>query len=67
MSASATSGSTPLAYVDKYENLALTRDDGLLVCRFHTAGGPAVLTGQTHEDFPATLEEISLDRGTTRW
>jgi hypothetical protein len=28
----------PLAYVDKYENLALTRDDDVL--RFHTARGP---------------------------
>ena len=53
MSVSATSGSTPVAYVDTYENLALTRDDdGLLVLRFHTAGGPAVFTGPTHEDFP---------------
>ena len=56
------------AYADKYENLALTRDDdGLLVLRFHIAGSPAVFTGQTHEDFPAALEEISLDRGTRRW
>jgi hypothetical protein len=48
--------------------LALTRDDdGLHVLRLHTAGGPAVFTGQTHENFPATLEEISLDRGTRRW
>jgi hypothetical protein len=47
MSVSATSGSTPLAYVDKYENLALTRDDdGSLVLRFHTAGGPAMFTGR---------------------
>ena len=54
MSVSATSGSTHLAYVDKYENLALTRDDdGVLVLLFHTAGGPGVFTGQTHEEFPA--------------
>jgi hypothetical protein len=31
-----TGGSTP-TYADKYENLALTRDDdGVLVLRFHT-------------------------------
>jgi enoyl-CoA hydratase/carnithine racemase len=35
----------------------------LLVLRFHTAGSPAVFTGQTYEDFPAALEEILLDRG----
>jgi hypothetical protein len=43
---------------DKYENLALTRDDdGVLVLRFHTAGRRAVFTGQTHEDFPAARED----------
>ncbi|MET7992158.1 enoyl-CoA hydratase/isomerase family protein [Amycolatopsis sp. NPDC005232] len=51
------------AYFDKYENLAFTRgDDGVLILRLHTNGGPIVFTGQTHEDLPAALEEISLDR-----
>lgn len=50
------------AYFDKYKNLAFTRDDdGVLVLRFHTDGGPIVFTGQTHEDLPAALEELSLD------
>jgi hypothetical protein len=32
--------STPLGYVGKYEDLALTRgDNGLHVLRLHTAGG----------------------------
>jgi enoyl-CoA hydratase/carnithine racemase len=54
--------STP-AYFEKYENLAFTRDDdGVLVLRFHTNGGPVVFTGQTHQDLPAALEELSLDR-----
>jgi enoyl-CoA hydratase/carnithine racemase len=49
-------------YFEKYENLALTRDDdGVLLLRFHTNGGPAVFTGQTHHDLPVALEEISLD------
>jgi enoyl-CoA hydratase/carnithine racemase len=52
------------AYADKYENLSFTRDDdGVLVLRFHTDGGPVVFTGRTHEDLPAALEEISLDPG----
>jgi enoyl-CoA hydratase/carnithine racemase len=52
------------AYFDKYENLAFARDDsGVLVMRFHTDGGPIVFTGQTHEDLPAALEDLSLDRG----
>ena len=55
--------STP-AYFEKCENLAFARDDGgVLVLRFHTNGGPIVFTGQTHQDLPAALEELSLDRG----
>lgn len=53
--------STP-DYFTKYENLDITRDeDGVLLVRFHTDGGPLTFTGQTHEDLPAALEEISLD------
>jgi enoyl-CoA hydratase/carnithine racemase len=55
--------STP-AYFEKYENLAFSRDDqGVLVLRFHTNGGPVVFTGRIHEDLPAALEELSLDTG----
>ena len=51
------------AYFDKYENLAFSRDEeGVLVLRFHTDGGPVVFAGQTHQDLPAALEELSLDR-----
>lgn len=50
------------SYFDSYENLAFARDDdGVLVLRFHTDGGPVVFTGQTHQDLPAALEELSLD------
>lgn len=57
--------STP-AYFEKYENLAFNRDeDGVLVLRFHTDGGPAVFTGQTHQDLPAALEDLSLDSDNT--
>lgn len=50
-------------YFDKYSNLHFERDDdGVLVLRFHTEGGPVVFTGQTHEDFPKALEELSMDR-----
>jgi enoyl-CoA hydratase/carnithine racemase len=52
---------TKPTYFDKYENLAFTRDDGVLVLRFHTNGGPITFTGQTHHDLPAALEELSLD------
>src|SRR6201987_5542737 len=53
---------TEPAYANSYENLAFTRDDdGVLVLRFHTNGGPITFTGQTHTDFTAALEQISLD------
>jgi enoyl-CoA hydratase/carnithine racemase len=49
-------------YFDKFQNLALSRDDdGVLLMRFHTDGGPIVFTGQTHQDLPEVLEEIALD------
>ncbi|MEV4350009.1 enoyl-CoA hydratase/isomerase family protein [Actinoplanes sp. NPDC049596] len=49
-------------YAKKYENFAFTRDDeGVLVLRLHTDGGPLTFTGQTHEDFPKALEDIALD------
>jgi enoyl-CoA hydratase/carnithine racemase len=49
-------------YFDKFKNLALSRDDdGVLVMRFHTEGGPIVFTGETHQDLPVALEEIALD------
>lgn len=54
--------STP-TYFDQYKNLAMSRDQkGVLTLRFHTDGGPVVFTGQTHEDLPQALEQISLDR-----
>src|SRR5258708_12456493 len=50
------------AYFSEYENLALSRADGVLTLRFHTDGGPTVFTGRTHEDLPGALEEIALDQ-----
>jgi hypothetical protein len=50
-------------YFGKYKNIAFSRDeDGVLLMRFHTDGGPIVFTGQTHQDLPEVLEEIALDR-----
>jgi enoyl-CoA hydratase/carnithine racemase len=49
-------------YFEKFQNLALSRDeDGVLLMRFHTDGGPIVFTGQTHQDLTDVLEEIALD------
>jgi enoyl-CoA hydratase/carnithine racemase len=49
------------AYFTRYENLALSRADGVLTMRFHTDGGPIVFTGTTHAELPSALEEIGLD------
>jgi enoyl-CoA hydratase/carnithine racemase len=49
-------------YFEKFQNIALSRDeDGVLLMRFHTDGGPIIFTGQTHQDLPEVLEDISLD------
>ncbi|WP_072802602.1 enoyl-CoA hydratase/isomerase family protein [Rhodococcoides yunnanense] len=54
---------TTPGYFTEYKNFAITRDeDGVLLVRFHTDGGPLTFTGQTHEDFPVLLEQIALDR-----
>jgi enoyl-CoA hydratase/carnithine racemase len=49
-------------YFEKFQNIVLSRDeDGVLLMRFHTDGGPIVFTGQTHQDLPEVLEDITLD------
>ncbi|MFY2788650.1 enoyl-CoA hydratase/isomerase family protein [Rhodococcus sp. KRD162] len=54
---------TAPAYFTEYDNFAITRDeDGVLLVRLHTDGEPLTFTGRTHEDFPALLEKIALDR-----
>ncbi len=40
---------TQPAYATAYENLQITRDqDGVLLVRFHTDGGPLTFTGKAH-------------------
>jgi hypothetical protein len=49
------------AHFDRYENMVFARDShGVLVLRFHSDGGPIVFTGQTDQDFPAAVQELSL-------
>lgn len=50
------------SYFTKYRNFAMSRDDeGVLLVRLHTDGGPAIFTGETHRDLPSVMEDISLD------
>ncbi len=54
---------TEPAYFTAFKNFAFTRTpSGVLTLRFHTEGGPATFTGQTHSDFPRALNEIGDDR-----
>jgi hypothetical protein len=49
------------AHFDRHETPPFARDShGVLVRRFHSDRGPIVFTGQTHQDFPAALKELTL-------
>jgi enoyl-CoA hydratase/carnithine racemase len=51
------------SYFTAFKNLAMSRtESGVLTLRFHTDGGPATFTGETHTDFPRALYEIGEDR-----
>jgi enoyl-CoA hydratase/carnithine racemase len=50
-------------YFDAYRSLKLTRDDdGVLIARFHTDGGPITFTAQDHTDFVDAFYRIAQDR-----
>jgi enoyl-CoA hydratase/carnithine racemase len=50
-------------YKDRYENIALTRgDDGILVMRLHTDGGPLVWSALAHEELGYCFTDIGADR-----
>jgi len=50
------------SYHDKYANVALTRDDGILEVRFHTAGESLVWTLTTHDELGYLFADIAADR-----
>ncbi len=50
-------------YFTAFENLVFDRsDNGVLLVRIHTNGGPAVFTGTLHRDITRALTAISEDR-----
>jgi enoyl-CoA hydratase/carnithine racemase len=54
---------TEPAYFTAFQNFTFTRTPtGVLTLRFHTEGGPATFTGQTHSDLPRALYQIEEDR-----
>src|SRR6201981_4034771 len=50
------------SYRDKYENLRMKRDDGILEVALHTQGGPLAFNGYVHEALVHAFREIGDDR-----
>ncbi|MTD17105.1 enoyl-CoA hydratase/isomerase family protein [Nakamurella sp. YIM 132087] len=49
-------------YQHAYDNIALERNDGILVVRFHTGGGEFVWSGPSHEESAYCFADIAADR-----
>ncbi|WP_068071581.1 enoyl-CoA hydratase/isomerase family protein [Novosphingobium lentum] len=50
-------------YKDRYRNIVFERhDDGVLLVRFHTGGGPFVWSEESHEELGYCFADIGADR-----
>lgn len=50
-------------YRDRFANIALSRDDdGVLLMRFHTDGGPLVWSALAHEELGYCFTDVAADR-----
>jgi enoyl-CoA hydratase/carnithine racemase len=50
------------SYRNKYENVRMKREDGILEVAFHTRGGPLVFNGYVHEALVDAFRDIGDDR-----
>src|SRR5580658_2027032 len=50
------------SYRDKYENVRMKREDGILEVALHTRGGPLVFNGHVHEALVDAFRDIGDDR-----
>src|SRR5207237_7138857 len=50
------------SYRDKYENVRMKRDDGILEVALHTRGGPLEFNGYVHEALVHAFRDIGDDR-----
>ena len=50
------------SYRNKYENLRMKREDGILEVALHTQGGPLVFDGHVHEALVHAFRDIGDDR-----
>jgi enoyl-CoA hydratase/carnithine racemase len=48
-------------YANKYRNMAMERQDGILQVRFHTNGGPFVFSGRAHRELGDAFADIARD------
>lgn len=49
-------------YRDRYPNISITREDGLLEVRLHTDGGPLAWSAAAHRDLGILFRQIGADR-----
>jgi enoyl-CoA hydratase/carnithine racemase len=49
------------SYREKYENVRMQRDDGILEVAFHTRGGPLAFNGYVHEALVHAFRDIGDD------
>lgn len=50
------------SYRDKYENVRMKREDGILEIALHTRGGPLVFNGYVHEALVDAFRDVGDDR-----
>jgi enoyl-CoA hydratase/carnithine racemase len=50
-------------YRDRYENLSVSRQDGVLDVRLHTEGGSLVWSAAAHRDLGPAFTQIGMDTG----
>src|ERR1700724_2625976 len=50
------------SYRDKYENVRMKREDGILEVAFHSGGGRLVFNGYVHEALVGAFRDIGDDR-----
>ena len=50
------------SYRDKYENVRMKREDGILEVALHSGGGPLVFNGYVHEALMRAFRDIGDDR-----
>lgn len=50
------------SYSNKYENVKMKREDGILEVALHTRGGPLVFNGYVHEALVSAFHDIGDDR-----